>query len=513
MRRHLTLHVNALRLAKGMNSVMIQNQVRVRFAPSPTGYLHIGGMRTAIFDWLLARKTGGRFILRIEDTDRHRFVPDSLADIMASLRWLGIEWDEGPEKGGEYGPYLQSERLELYQRYAQKLIDEGKAYPCYCSAERLQELRQAQEKAKAKVGYDRRCRNLTATERAELEASGARKVIRFKTPLEGQTIVKDEIRGEMVFENSTLEDLILIKSDGFPTYHFANVVDDHHMQITHVLRGAEWIASTPIHVLLYQALGWEPAKFAHLSIFLAPDGKGKLSKRHGATSVKEYREQGYLPEALFNCLLFLGWNPGTAQELFTKEEAIEQFSLERVNASPVRFSFEKLLWFNGVYLRSLAPDDLARRCLPFLQSAGLLPEPCPPERLDYLVSLMPLVQERLKLLTDVVEWTDYFLKEQLPVPTKEALIPKKLDQAQTVRVLQAILAALSGVSDQFAATDLEPVLHALPEQLGLKMGEVFMPLRVAASGRTATPGMYEMLAALGKERVLKRVNAAIKVLQ
>jgi glutamyl-tRNA synthetase len=492
---------------------MSQTPVRVRFAPSPTGYLHIGGARTAIYDWLLAQKTGGRFILRIEDTDRNRLVPDSLTDITASLRWLGLEWDEGPEKGGEYGPYFQSERLELYQRYAQQLIDADQAYPCYCSTERLQELRQTQEKTKVKVGYDRHCRNLTPAERAGLDASGAKKVIRFKTPLDGQTIVKDEIRGEMVFENSTLEDLVLIKSDGYPTYHFANVVDDRQMRITHVLRGDEWIASTPIHVLLYQAFGWEPAKFAHLSIFLAPNGKGKLSKRHGATSVKEYREQGYLPEALFNCLLFLGWNPGTEQELFTKTEAIEQFSLERVNASPVRFSFDKLLWFNGVYLRSLSPDDLARRCLPYLQQADILPDPCPPERLAYLVTLMPLVRERLKLLTDVVEWTEFFLRDEIPVPSCEALIPKKLDQARTIQVLEAIRAALTGVPDQFTVPEIEPILHALPEQLALKMGEVFMPLRVAVSGRTATPGMYEMLAALGKERVLQRIAKALAVLK
>jgi glutamyl-tRNA synthetase len=496
-----------------MEIAMSQNPVRVRFAPSPTGYLHIGGARTAIYDWLLAQKTGGRFILRIEDTDRNRLVPDSVADITASLRWLGLEWDEGPEKGGTYGPYFQSERLELYHRYAQQLIDEGKAYPCYCTSKRLQGLRQAQEASKVKVGYDRHCRDLTAAERKNLEASGAKKVIRFKTPLEGRTIVKDEIRGEMVFENSTLEDLVLIKSDGFPTYHFANVVDDRHMRITHVLRGDEWIASTPIHVLLYQAFGWEPPKFAHLSIFLAPDGKGKLSKRHGATSVKEYREQGYLPEALFNCLLFLGWNPGTEQEIFTKDEAVRQFGLDRVNASPVRFSFEKLLWFNGVYLRSLTPEDLARRCLPYLQQAGVLPEPCPTERMEYLVKLMPLVRERLKLLTDVVEWTEFFLKAEIPVPSREALIPKKLDLSRTVQVLEAVLTALNGVPDRFAINDIEPVLHALPEQLGLKMGEVFMPLRVAVSGRTATPGMYEMLEMLGKERVIRRVRQALHALE
>jgi glutamyl-tRNA synthetase len=489
-----------------------QNGVRVRFAPSPTGYLHIGGARTAIYDWLLARKTGGKFILRIEDTDRNRLVPDSLDDIMASLRWLGIEWDEGPETGGECGPYFQSERLELYHRYARQLVEAGKAYPCYCTSERLQELRKSQESAKEKVGYDRHCRNLTAAERAELDAAGVRKVIRFKTPLEGQTVVSDEIRGAMVFDNGTLEDLVLIKSDGFPTYHFANVVDDRQMGITHVLRGDEWIASTPIHVLLYQAFGWEPPKFAHLSIFLAPDGKGKLSKRHGATSVKEYREQGYLPEALFNCLLFLGWNPGTEQELFSKSEAVDRFTLERVNASPVRFSFDKLLWFNGIYLRNLTAAELARRCLPFLQKAGALPDPCPPERFEYLVQLMPLVQERMKLLTDVVEWTGFFLKDQIAAPSKEALIPKKLDQERTVLVLETLRTALSGVADEFTEADLETLLHALPEQLGLKMGDVFMPLRVAVSGRTATPGMYGMLAALGKKRVLERIDQALAVL-
>ena len=429
------------------------------------------------------------------------------------MRWLGIQWNEGPEVGGEYGPYFQSERLELYHQYAQQLIGEGKAYPCYCSSERLQEIRQAQEKEKQQVGYDRHCRELTPAESQSLDTSGLKKVIRFKTPLDGKTIVNDEIRGEMFFENSTLEDLVLIKSDGFPTYHFANVVDDHLMKITHVLRGEEWIASTPIHVLLYQAFGWEPPKFAHLSIFLAPDGKGKLSKRHGATSVKEYREQGYLPEALFNCLLFLGWNPGTEQEIFSKEEAIQQFTLERVNASPVRFSFDKLLWFNGLYIRSLEAAELAKRCLPFLQKAGLLADPCPAEQMNYLTTLMPLVRERLKLLTDVVDWTDFFFKEEIAVPTKEQLTPKKSEPAQALKALEAVLKALETVGLEFNEADLEAGLHPLPEQLGMKMGDVFMPLRIAVSGKTATPGMFEMLRAIGKERVIQRVKAAIGVLK
>jgi len=393
------------------------------------------------------------------------------------------------------------------------LLDEGKAYYCYCTPERLQELRKEQESANLRIGYDRCCRDLTPEERQARERAGCKRVIRFKTPLEGETVVQDLIRGEMVFENSTLEDLVLIKSDGYPTYHFANVVDDHAMEISHVLRGEEWVPSTPIHVLLYQAFGWEQPRFVHLSIFLSPDGKGKLSKRHGATSVKEYRELGYLPEALFNFLLLLGWNPGTDRELFTAAEAVKAFSLERVNASPVRFSPDKLNWFNGMYIRSLEAEELARRCLPFLRKAGLLPEPCPEERFKYLTGLMPLVRERLKLLTDAVEWTDFFLKETIPAPPVELLIPKKSDRATTLKTLQSLLAALEGIDAGFAETYLEAALHPLPERLGLKLGDVFMPLRVAVSGKTATPGMFEMLRALGKERTLERVKQAIAVLE
>jgi glutamyl-tRNA synthetase len=350
-------------------------EVRVRFAPSPTGYLHIGGARTALYNWLLARHYGGKFILRIEDTDRNRYVPDALTDIMASLRWLGMDWDEGPEAGGDYGPYLQSERLELYQKYAEQLISEGKAYRCFCTAERLDQLRKEQEAAKQSSGYDRHCLNLTAEERRELESSGARSVVRFKIP-PGRTLVYDQLRGELDFDNKTIDDFVLLKSDGFPTYHLANIIDDHLMKITHVMRGDEWLVSTPRHILLYQAFGWEPPKFAHLPIFLAPGG-GKLSKRHGATSVKEYRDKGYLPEAVINFLLLLGWNPGTDQEMFSLEEAAKSFTLERINVSPVAFSTEKLDWFNGVYIRSLSTDDLAKRCLPYLQQAGLLADPCP----------------------------------------------------------------------------------------------------------------------------------------
>lgn len=491
---------------------MSQNEVRVRFAPSPTGYLHIGGARTALYNWLFARHCGGTFILRIEDTDRNRYVPDALSDIMASLRWMGIDWDEGPEVGGGYGSYFQSERLELYQKYAGQLVDEGKAYRCYCTSERLDQLRKEQETNKQWVGYDRYCMNMTDGERQEKEAAGAKSVIRFKIPREGRTLFQDMIRGELSFDNGILDDFVLLKSDGFPTYHLANVIDDHFMKISHVMRGDEWIPSTPRHVLLYQAFGWEPPQYAHLPIFLAPGG-GKLSKRHGATSVREYREKGYLPEALFNFLLMLGWNPGTDRELFSLADAAKEFTMERINASPVALSFEKLDWFNGVYIRNLSPDDLAKHCLPYLQQAGLLPEPCPEERYRYLVQLMPLVRERLKSIPEITDLASYFLLEEIPAPVKELLIPRKMDANQSLQALEGAQEALKAVGSDFKETDLEKALRGTAEKLGVQDGQVFMPLRVAISGRTATPGIFETLHVLGKERVVIRVQNAIQILK
>jgi glutamyl-tRNA synthetase len=491
---------------------MSQSDVRVRFAPSPTGYLHIGGARTALYNWLFARHCGGTFILRIEDTDRNRYVPDALDDIMASLRWMGIDWDEGPEAGGEYGSYFQSERLDLYQKYAGQLVDEGKAYRCYCTSERLEQLRKEQETGKQWVGYDRHCLNMTDKERREKEAAGAKSVIRFKIPREGRTLFNDLIRGELGFDNSILDDFVLLKSDGFPTYHLANVIDDHLMKISHVMRGDEWIPSTPRHVLLYRAFGWTSPEYAHLPIFLAPGG-GKLSKRHGATSVREYREKGYLPEALCNFLLLLGWNPGTDRELFSLEEAAREFTIERINASPVALSFEKLDWFNGLYIRNLAPEDLAKHCLPYLQQAGLLPVPCPEERYRYLVQLMPLVRERLKSIPEITDLASYFLREEIPVPARELLIPKKMDAGQSLQALEGALEALKGTGPDFKESDLEEALRGVAEKIGLQDGQVFMPLRVAVSGRTATPGIFETLHALGRERVLKRIENAVKVLR
>ncbi|NLW08861.1 MAG: glutamate--tRNA ligase [Firmicutes bacterium] len=478
-------------------------RVRVRFAPSPTGYLHIGGARTALYDWLLAKKEKGLFLLRIEDTDRSRYVPEAMEDIMESLRWLGLHWDEGPDVGGPAGPYQQSERVELYRRHAEDLVARGKAYYCFCPPERLEELR------RSGYGYDGHCRELPAEVCREYLEEGKKAVIRFKIPQEGKITVRDYLRGEMVFDLQTLDDFVLLKSDGFPTYHLAVVVDDHLMEISHVMRGDEWLPSVPRHILLYEAFGWEPPVFIHLPVLLAPDGKGKLSKRHGATSLREYREKGYLPEAVNNFLLLLGWHPPDDREVLTMEEAAAVFSPERINTSPVAFSLEKLDWLNGVYIRQLAPEDLAARALPFLQKDGVLPDPCPPERFAYLVRIIPLVQERLKLLSEISQQTAYFFQEEIPVPPPELLVGKKSSAGETRELLAAALKALEGVED-FSAAALEEVLRGLAAELGIKPGPLFMPIRVAITGRTATPGLFETMEAIGKPRVLQRIRAAIE---
>jgi glutamyl-tRNA synthetase len=489
---------------------MTDRRVRVRFAPSPTGFLHIGGARTALYNWLFAKANGGDFILRIEDTDRTRYVPEALQDIMDSLRWLGLDWDEGPDKGGSFGPYFQSERLPLYKEHAERLVREGKAYYCFCTPDEIKA--RAEANPNKASGYDRHCRDLSPTEVERLKAEGRTYVIRFKTPLDGKTIVHDALRGELVFENQLLDDHVLLKSDGFPTYHLAHAVDDHFMQISHVMRADEWLPSTPRHVLQFQALGWEPPVYAHLPVLLSPDGKGKLSKRHGATSVREYREQGYLPEAMNNFLLLLGWHPSEDKEVLSLKEAADLFTLERINTSGVAFTTDKLQWFNGVYIRSLDPKELATRCLPYLQKDGLLPDPCPPERFAYLERIIPLIQERLPMLPEISHGVDFFLQDEIQTPSAELLVPKKTEPQEALNLLRAAKTLLEQ-AESFDETTLESSMRELAEQLGVKPGQLFMPVRVAISGRTATPGLFETLAVLGQERVVKRIANAIKVLE
>ncbi len=482
--------------------------VRVRFAPSPTGYPHIGNIRTVVFNWLYARNQQGRFVLRIEDTDQTRYVADALHEIMEGLHWLGLDWDEGPGAGGEHGPYIQSQRLSLYRQAAESMIEQGWAYRCNCSAERLEQIRTAQrEQGASQIMYDRRCRDLPP----DTIAADEPHVIRLKVPLEGETVIHDLLKGDVVFENALIDDQVLVKTDGFPTYHLAVVVDDHLMEISHIIRADEWLSSTPKHVLLYRALGWEPPVFVHVPLVLGPDGK-KLSKRHGAVSISEFRKQGYLPEALFNFLALVGWSPGDGdeQEVFSREELITRFSLERVNTASAVFSYDKLDWMNGVYIRNLSTDELTLRLIPFWQEAGMIPTPAPAEVLPTLRQLAPLVQERLKTLRDVVTMTDFVFND-IALPSTETLIGKKLTVAQGLIALQQTHVLLASCV-HFDAESLETALRALAEQLGLKAGALFGLIRMATTGKEVSPPLFGTLEALGRAETLKRLKRAEDVL-
>jgi glutamyl-tRNA synthetase len=470
--------------------------VRVRFAPSPTGYPHLGNIRTALFNWAFARHNNGVFILRIEDTDVARLVEGATDVILESLRWLGLDWDEGP--------YFQSQRLELYREAADRLLKQELVYNCYCSHQRLESMRQEQMKRKQPPGYDRHCRNLTREQKAEMEASGITPVVRFKSPLEGQTSFSDLLRGQIIFENGTLDDFVLLKSDGYPTYHLANIVDDHEMEISHVLRADEWLSSTPRHVLLYQALGWQPPQFAHLPMILGPD-RSKLSKRHGATAITEYREQGYLPEAMFNFLVLLGWALDDKTEVLTRDEIVKHFSLERISRTAAVFNKDKLDWMNGVYLRGLSLEEFVQRAMPFLER-DLPAEIKRPLDVGYIRQLMPLVQERARTLAEVPQLSDFFFVDELEYDA--GLLLGKIDKAEAIKSLQVSVARMDSLKDWNAAS-LEAVFRPLAEELELKTGAFFGLLRVALTGRTAAPPLFQTMDVLGKERCLKRLKMAL----
>lgn len=481
------------------------DSVRTRFAPSPTGFPHVGNIRTALFAWLFARHHGGRFIVRIEDTDVARKVEGTVEAILDSLRWLGLDWDEGPEAGGKYSPYFQSQRLALYHEAAERLVSQGYAYYCYCSPARLDAMRIEQARRQQPPGYDRTCRDLSPQEQAQKKAKGITPVVRFKTPLNGQTRFRDLIWGEMVFENSTIDDLVLLKSDSYPTYHLANVVDDHEMRISHVIRAEEWLSSTPRHVLLYEALGLEPPQFAHLPMLLGTD-RSKLSKRHGAVSVTEYREQGYLPEAMVNFLALLGWSLDDKTEILSRQELIDSFSLERVSRTAAIFNKDKLDWMNGLYIRRLSLADFTQRALPFLDR-DLSPEVKRPLLIDYVKQIMPLIQERARTLAEVAELTQFFFVDNLDYDTN-LLISKDMSQQSTIPALDIARQRLEKL-EPFSAESLEALLRPLATELGLKTGQLFGALRTATTGRTAAPPLFQTMAVLGKERCLKRIEAAL----
>ncbi len=479
--------------------------VRVRYAPSPTGDPHLGNIRTALFDWLLARHEGGAFVLRIEDTDRARYVESGVQAQMEALRWLGLDWDEGPDVGGPSGPYVQSQRLEIYHRHAEQLLAGGHAYRCYCSPERLDEVRQEQQRRKLPPKYDRRCRDLSEEARSALEAQGIVPVVRFRTPLTGETTFHDVIRGEVTFQNDTLDDFVLLKSDGYPTYHLASVVDDHLMEITHVLRGEEWLSSAPRHVLLYQAFGWGPPLLAHLPSILGQD-RARLAKRHGAKSVLEYRDEGYLPEAVFNFLGLLGWSLDDRTEIISREEFVRHFTLQRVLPHPAVFNPNKLQWMNGVYVRQLSPDDLARRVKPFLETALA-------RAIDdaVLLRVVPLIQERIRLLSDAGEMAGFFFLDGDLDYTADTLLGKKLagSPAQGAACLEAVLGRIEGV-EPWQHEALEGAVRPLAEELGLKAGDLFGLIRVAVTGKTATPPLFETMAVLGRDKTLERLRSALR---
>ena len=477
---------------------------RVRFAPSPTGLLHIGGARTALFNWLFAKKNNGTFILRIEDTDRARFSPEAVGDLIASLKWLGLDWDEGIEKEGKYGPYVQSERVELYQEYAEQLIREGKAYKCYCTSERLKEMREQRQK-EGKSGYDRKCKNLSDAERDELEKNGAKFVVRFAMPVDGATKLTDAIRGDIVYPNEGQDDFVILKSDGFPTYHLANVVDDHLMEISHVLRGEEWIPSTPKHICLYESFGWNPPVFAHLPVILAPGG-GKLSKRHGAAAVTEYQNLGYLPEALVNFLALLGGSVSSDNEVVPLDQLVSDFELKKVSMNGAQFDSEKLDWMNGVYIRELSVDELVKRVKPIMKEAGIIDESTSEEKIKTVVALL---QPRMKRLTEIVDSSKYFFLDEIEYEEKPVRkFVAKPDVKENLIELSEKIAEVA--ENDFIPDVLEKVVADYLEESEQPMKKVVHPLRVAVTGRSASPGMFETLSAIGKEKVLKRIKHTIE---
>jgi glutamyl-tRNA synthetase len=465
-------------------------------------------MRTALFNWLFARSNKGKFIVRIEDTDVSRWVEGATEAILESLRWLGLDWDEGPEVGGDYGPYFQSQRLDIYRPIAQELVRQGYAYACYCSPQRLEQMRAEQIQRGQPPGYDRHCRNLSPQTRLQYEIQGVTPVIRFKIPLDGKTEFKDIIRGKVVFDNRNLDDFVLLKSDGYPTYHLANVVDDHLMEITHALRADEWLPSTPRHILLYKALSYEPPSFAHLPMILGPD-RSKLSKRHGAVSILEYRDQGYLPDAVVNFLALLGWSLDAWTELISRDNLVRHFSIKRIGKTGAIFNIEKLNWMNGVYIRNLSPDDFSERVLPFLE-AGLPQSVARPLSREYVRQLAPLIQERVATFGEAPEYADFFFLEKLDCDP--ALLTKEMSKEFALEALGAAGERLQSV-ESFDAVSLEGALRPLAKELKLKTGQLFGLLRIAITGHTAAPPLFQTMAVLGKERCLERIEAALERLQ
>lgn len=472
-----------------------QELIRVRFAPSPTGYLHIGGARTALYNWLFARAKKGTFILRIEDTDRTRSTEEAVKAILDGLEWLGIDWDEGPDIGGDFGPYFQTERLDIYKEWAEKLLKEGKAYYCFCTGEELEEQRKLAAARKEAPKYNGKCRKMGNEEIGKLLKSGRAKVLRFKLPAIGITKVHDIIRGEVSFENDLLDDFVLIKSDGFPTYNFAAVVDDNLMKISHVIRGDDHLSNTPRQILLYQAFGLTPPMFAHIPMIMGPD-KARLSKRHGATSVIDYKRLGYLPEAMVNYIARLGWGYKD-EEIFSREELIEKFLVEKVQKTSAVFDVAKLNWLNAHYIKNSSAERIIELAMPFLEQVY--------PKIDgtYAFNVVRCLQDRLKTITEIVQLSEYFFRDDFTIdPEAKA---KYLDKPGAKELVQKLRVKLEKI-DNFSKENIEKAFKGLAEELKVKLGEIIHPARALLTGRAESPGIYDVVEVLGKDRTIKRLS-------
>ncbi|MEG8988452.1 glutamate--tRNA ligase [Ignavibacteria bacterium 4148-Me] len=477
--------------------------IRVRFAPSPTGYLHVGGLRTALYNYLFARKNNGKFILRIEDTDRSRYVEGAVENLIASLKWCGLNYDEGPDIGGAYGPYMQSQRIDIYQKYAQELISKGYAYYCFCTPERLEALRKEQQLQKLpQAKYDKHCLHLSKSEIEEKLNSKIPYVIRLNVEPNQKIIFDDAIRGTVEFDSNNIDDQILIKSDGYPTYHMANVVDDHLMKISHVIRGEEWLSSTPKHILLYNYFNWEKPIFAHLPLLLNPD-RSKLSKRQGDVAVEDYRAKGYMKEALINFVALLGWNAGDDKEFYYMDELIEKFSLERVNKSGAVFDIDKLNWLNAEHLRKKPDDEILSMLKDYIKTTEFADKNFSD---SFLLNIIHAMKERVSFVHEFVNNCKYFYEEPKDYELKSVEKNWKDDTPELMKKLVERFSLLNNPKKE----DFEYALNKIAEEHNISKGKLIHPLRLAVSGQSTGPGIFDILFILGKDEVIKRINIALE---